>query len=191
METHGKSTLLERLLKLALFPKGKGRCTTAILRAQLRRGPATLATISIRNRVTLEESHVETDVPLEGLEFAVRRLMKTIINEIEHCLVAIEHEVLICIMREDLPNLDLVDLPGIVSDGEQNIDQATYDLAQSVVQNEKDHSIFLLVVDARAQVNSSRAAKLIREAEVEQQTIGVFTKLDLLQAENKDDDVFK
>jgi len=194
MESHGKSTLLERLLKLVLFPKGKGRCSTTIQRAELRRGPGTLARVSIRKRSTLEESHVENDLPLDGLEDCVRRLMNTITREIEHRLIAIEHEVLIRITREDLPNLDLVDLPGIVSmnDGNnssQDLAIATYDLAESVVKQEKDHSIFLLVVDVQSQINHSKAAELVRQQQVEQQTIGVFTKLDMLEAENEDEDL--
>ncbi len=50
MESHGKSTLLERLTKVDVFPKGRVRCTGCIIRLQLRRGPAKFPVICIRKQ---------------------------------------------------------------------------------------------------------------------------------------------
>lgn len=59
--------------------------------------------------------------------------------------------------------------------------------AERVIQEESGHSIFLLVVDVRAQVNHSRAAELVRVHRIESQTVGVFTKLDCYATEDDED----
>lgn len=190
MESHGKSTLLERLIKLDVFPKGRNRCTSCIIRLQLRRGPAKLPVISIRNRATLLKSYAKELPTFEGSLVEEVRILMAMAAAMEGRLLAINHEVLISIQNEEAPNLDLVDLPGIVGANEGNksedLAQSTYSLAESVVENERQYSTFLLVVDVRTQVNNSLASKLIEEKGVEAQTIGVFTKLDMFQFETED-----
>ncbi len=140
--------------------------------------------------MTLEESNIK-ELSAIGSNLAEEvRILMMVAAAIEGRLWAIDHEVLISIQSESAPNLDLVDLPGIVGSNEGNkvedLADATYRLAASVVENEKQHSTFLLVTDVRTQVNHSLASKLIEEKGVEAQTLGVFTKLDTYQFETED-----
>lgn len=130
----------------------------------------------------------QTMLPSDSLAETVQEYMTTVCKELEHRVVAVEHEVLLCITREDVPNLDVVDWPGLVSmneDDSEDLAKATYDLAKSVIEQEQGYSMFLLVVDVTSSVNLSWAAELVRLKCVEKQTIGVFTKLDKYVPESK------
>lgn len=196
MESHGKSTLLERLIGIPLFPRDKSLCTRSVVRVQLRRRLFSPATICIRDRTSrklVPDTHVKF-IAVERISEEVKHHMDMILEKEPGNLISITREVVVTINAPFVPNLDLLDLPGIVSlnpsiDGvKQDVALATEQLAESILKAEKQHSIFLLVVDVRSNINHSRAVELIRRNALQQQTIGVFTKLDCYQTEDDRDD---
>eukprot|EP01033_Poteriospumella_lacustris_P018129 gene18129-13012_t len=192
MESHGKSTLLERLIGLPLFPKDRQRCTICPIRVHLRRKASTqIAEVFIRNLKTKVELH-KRSVAMDVICKAVDDLMKTALTLEPGQGIASNHEIVINFSSPSMPNLDLLDLPGLVGSscgaGSNNFAEQTYALAERVIREESSHSIFLLVVDVRAQVNHSRAAELVRAHSIESQTVGVFTKLDCFMSEDDSDD---
>jgi hypothetical protein len=53
------------------------------------------------------------------------------------------------------------------------------------------HSIFLLVVDCRTECTASIATRLVLDHKIEDQTIGIFTKMDIFSNEYEDSDESK
>lgn len=193
MESHGKSTLLERLIGLPLFPKNRTRCTTCPIRVQLRRNPRQITTVCIRRRETGgEHLNSKSIIAMEHISIQVNRLMTYITTILEPgVLVSTKYEIVICIQQPFVPNLDVVDLPGLVGanlNANQDLVKVTAELANSVITKEKDRSVFLLVMDCRAQTNHTIAMELIRTGRIEAQTIGVMTKLDMYHPEEEDTD---
>eukprot|EP01033_Poteriospumella_lacustris_P005702 gene5702-4081_t len=129
---------------------------------------------------------------MDVISKAVDELMKTALTLEPGQGIASNHEIVINFSSPSMPNLDLLDLPGLVGSsygaGSNNFAEQTYALAERVIREESSHSIFLLVVDVRAQVNHSRAAELVRVHGIESQTVGVFTKLDCFVSEDDSDD---
>lgn len=192
MESHGKSTLLERLVGLPLFPKDRQRCTICPIRVHLRRTESTqIAEVFIRNLKSKTELH-KRSVAMDVISKAVDELMKTALTLEQGQGIASNHEIVINFSSPSMPNLDLLDLPGLVGSsygaGSNNFAEQSYALAERVIREESSHSIFLLVVDVRAQVNHSCAAELVRVHGIETQTVGVFTKLDCFVSEDDSDD---
>lgn len=192
MESHGKSTLLERLISLPIFPKDRQRCTICPIRVHLRRtATVKIAEVFIRNCVSGIELHKE-EAAMEVIAKKVDERMKIILTLETGCTIAENHEIVINFGSPSMPNLDLLDLPGLVGASlgghALNLTETTFALADRVVREERHRSIFLLVVDVRSQVNHSRAAEIVRKNGVERQTIGVFTKWDCYVAEEDEGD---
>jgi hypothetical protein len=102
-------------------------------------------------------------------------------NNQEHVIFD-DYEIVVKITLPYCLNLDLLDVPGLVTTSppncKQNLPQITHDLALRVIQEQKDSSIFLLVNDIKVPPNQSKGCAIIQEAKVEHQTLGIFTKLD-------------
>mmetsp|Transcript_35252 Transcript_35252/g.56637 ORF Transcript_35252/g.56637 Transcript_35252/m.56637 type:complete len:413 (+) Transcript_35252:1000-2238(+) len=86
-----------------------------------------------------------------------------------------EKRIIVTIRARDVPNIDLIDLPGFCSDPKDNVvvEEA---LADQVEQN--PHSIYLAVLKASAQPISSYIMSWIIKKELENKTLGVFTHTD-------------
>eukprot|EP01034_Spumella_vulgaris_P030485 gene30485-37708_t len=82
------------------------------------------------------------------------------------------------------PNLDVLDLPGIVANPPEAYTR-TMELTNRVIAEEKAYSIFLLVVDSRTHANVSFATNLIVKNGVQAKTIGVLTKMDYYHYEGE------
>jgi hypothetical protein len=194
-ESHGKSTLLERIIGLPLFPKEKGICTRCVIRVHLRRcapdAPA-IAEISTRQ---LGRSTATSTVIFAALD-NIREQIQLVMNELVRTdqrkrLILDDYEIIVKVPLPYSLNLDIVDIPGLVmtipTGVTQNLPEVTLNLATKIVQEEKEASIFLLVNDIRVPPNQSRACAIIQQAKVENQTLGVFTKLDIFFSEDGDE----
>ena len=191
-ENHGKSTLLGRLVGLQLFPRGSGLCTRMVIRAELRRGAATMATVEVVDRSGATASVESTK------QCTVDEIEKTIHDSMEAAMTAhganaavlLTHELYVHVQQPELPTLDLIDVPGLVvtSGNHQSPDtpQKTLELAKSVVDRYKDTAMFLVVIDSRTGANVSLAAPLISK-ELLKRSLGVWTKLDLFIDDQGDD----
>eukprot|EP00759_Apiculatamorpha_spiralis_P041556 PhF_6_TR40182/c1_g1_i2/m.59591 len=74
-ESHGKSTLLERLIGFPVFPRDRQLCTRMPIRVSLRRGEATLASIAKRKRSGTGEITNKSVFPLKNIVSVVKRMM--------------------------------------------------------------------------------------------------------------------
>lgn len=183
-ENHGKSTLLERLIGFPIFPRGKEYtiCTRCPTRVKLRRQVGTnISRVFVRNRATQEivEGTLE-HVALGRMCQAVQMLMDDMHQSDPTRLIFDDREVVIEIHVPYCPNIDILDLPGLVAVPKAVAD-VSYALSKSIVVAESAHSIFMLVVDSRTHPVASLATRLVQECRaegVEAKTIGVFTKMD-------------
>ena len=190
-ENHGKSTLLGRLVGLPLFPRGSGLCTRMVIRVELRRGDATMATVEVVDRSDTAASAVSsTQCTADELEATIKRSMsEALAAHGGSAAVLLTHELRVHIQRPEFPTLDLIDVPGLVTAGNsqsQDTPQQTLALAKSVVESYKDTAMFLVVVDSRTGANVSLAAPLISK-ELSKRALGVWTKLDVFADENGND----
>lgn len=185
-ESNGKSSVLERLIGFSVFPRSMDLCTRCIIRVHLRRGPGEVSSIVTRDRQTnstLEETRKY--VALDKICVEVKLMMDNIIAQEPGNAISLTKEILIEIRVPYCPNLNIVDLPGQVAANPQDpaitqdVPKATIDLAQAVISQEKDYSIFLLVVSATIPVNQSFAAQMVRQNGIEAKTVGVLTKMDV------------
>jgi GTP-binding protein EngB required for normal cell division len=196
-ESHGKSTLLERIIGLPLFPKEKGICTRCVIRVHLRRCPAgtpaiaeitTVSTLTYGRPPPSPVIFTALDNIREKIQYVMDGLVK---NDKQRRMIIDDHEIVVKLQLPYCLNLDILDVPGLVTTTPagvtQNLPQVTHDLAMKIVQQEKESSIYLLVNDIRVPPNQSRGCAVIQQAKVENQTLGVFTKLDTFVSEDGDE----
>jgi hypothetical protein len=114
MESHGKSTTVERLVGLPLFPRDTQRCTSCPIRVKLRRVPTSdLARVALVNRQSKNVIQ-QTDVAVENTSVVVREYMQRALQiesmNKQEILISMEHEVIVTIHSPVVPNLDIIDL---------------------------------------------------------------------------------
>lgn len=205
-ENSGKSSLLERIALTELFPKGKSAtdiCTRSPIVLNLKH--VTLAEVEVMCRENNVPMHNEqlllrvgrkskygqwcTSIP--DFENAMRNFMNLVVTERNGSVSGItEEEITVEVVGNVVPNLTLVDLPGIFGGrraGEpENISEQTMSLARKYIS--QPHTLILAVVPAFVRPRNTFTARLIQEAGKEQYTIGVLTMAD--RANTTGDDPF-
>jgi len=183
-ESSGKSTLLERLMGFPVLPKDQSFCTCMVVRVHLRRGNFQIPKLCVRRRdnqtVVPNTAAIAT---FETLHIVMRKTMddaKTRAN----CPVVIDEEILVEIQVPYCPNLNIVDLPGLVT--VSPVRELTEKLALDVAKAEKASARFLLVVKATEGVHVSAGTQIIQGACIDGQTLGVLTHLDKLNDEQEE-----
>jgi len=116
-EKSGKSTLLERLAMMPIFPKAKQICTRLAIHVRLRRGPSKPPLVEVYDKISgtvLRDVVIPMEKGNEYVQDAMERVLKAendgIIRGVSNKKVLILH-----VSSPMAPNLDLVDLPGLVS----------------------------------------------------------------------------
>lgn len=92
------------------------------------------------------------------------------------------------IVAPGLPNLSFYDLPGVISqsqDGRKDTVHLIKSLAQSYISQE--NTIILLTVPMESDIDNSMASALVDDAGANDRTIGVLTKPDRLQSNDRVD----
>jgi GTP-binding protein EngB required for normal cell division len=182
-ENSGKSSQLERLCMMPIFPHDEAICTRLPIEVRLRRGPVNaprLESFNVRTR-KVEESF---DVPMESANVDVRNVMNRLVKLQNGTMIGVSSEraIRLRVQSPNVPNLDLVDLPGVVTSaavGEpENMPQQTRDLVTAYIGQNQAHSMFLCTIDANTAPNSSAALALLRDKRVLDKTIGVITRCD-------------
>ena len=190
-ESSGKSTVLERLTRTPVLPRDKALCTRAAIRMKLRRGPAKLAEVAVWKRQPAA-------IVGEAQQVAGARLCKVVKDKMDELVarekreVVDDHEIVVTIQAPFCPNLDVIDLPGLVAAGRQGsetLPAVTRALAKAVIEAEKAWATFLLVVPATQPANQSLAVGLIQECGVLNKTLGIVTMLDVYRPVGDDDDL--
>ena len=191
-EKTGKSTLLERLCMMPLFPHAEEICTRMRIQVRLRRterpAPVKLEVINLKTG-SQQKGSLHT-IPMDGADAAIRTVMEEIVrsqNE-EVTGVNLDQMLVLHVQSPDVPSLDLVDTPGLVSTaakGEpEDMPEQTRSLVQTHIDENQDHSLYLCVVPGTAPPNLSLALKMVKDNRLEEQTICAVTKCDDLKPEH-------
>jgi len=195
LESHGKSSLMERVALRDVFPRGVGFVTRMPILLQLRQ-------VNFENSVIIrlvklsgstwvpaseDSEHKFYDSGQRNFaEVVAERLQRFISQRGQgsgNMQVAIDHRIEIEIRAADLVDIDLLDLPGIVS-MPQDVAAASLQLTRDYLQ--KDDTLALCVVDdLLPAVRSSQALGEIGRVDgLGARTIVVLTKVDMLTQQN-------
>ncbi len=183
-ENSGKSTLLERLCMMPIFPHDEHICTRMRIEVRMRRGEPKAPQLKVLDNTDGSVLTAKDGVPTETANVDVREEMERLIRQANRSVrgVTADRTLVLEVQSPHVPTLDLIDLPGIVAAhavGEpEEMPQQTYELASNHIDTSKDHSIFLACVDATTAPNASKAFKLLVDKNVTANTVGVITKAD-------------
>ena len=189
-ESHGKSSLMERLTMREYFATGRSFCTKVAVRMRLRKVAADHPFIGhVRVcRITFNQAGGRVDGAFrdftpenlagapERIFVHIQRVYKDEGLDGEADRVLAQEEVEIKVWAADVPNLDLVDLPGIVQRAPLNA--ATLAITQRYLR--EPHALAVCVVDGQGDSAASNSAALRECAELADRTVIVVTKLDRL-----------
>jgi len=186
-EKVGKSTLLQRLCLLPLFPTDRSRCTRMPVKVTIRRATVQCAPTLVVWDVSKKQPACESrSISLTKSEAEIRRQMDDIMSE--HCAgqeVSMDFELHIKVTSTSLPPMNFIDLPGIISSSEQLAEQTEKLLIRQMT-NLGDNDIFLWVVQATIAPANWTANRLISENGLLNRTIGVITRCDRLETHEVD-----
>jgi hypothetical protein len=182
-ENAGKSTLLERLCMMPIFPHDEDICTRMRIQVRLRRGAAQAPRLEVFNLRTKKREGAVKTVPTETANVDVREAMGRLLSQQQRCITGVtaDHMLILHVQSPSVPTLDLVDLPGIMaiaaSDEPADMPAQTKALVANHIDESKDYSVFLACVDASLPPNQSEALKLLQQKNVLDKTIGTCCTL--------------
>ena len=135
--------------------------------------------LEIRNTQTNKTEKGPYVIAAESGWEDVRREMNRILTEEHGSLQRVSsHRIIILhIQSPDVPQLDLVDMPGLVTVPEDMHKQTT-ELVKSHLNQYSSNSLYLAIVKSTVSPNLSNALKLLQDANVFSKTFGVFTFCD-------------
>ena len=76
-----------------------------------------------------------------------------------------------------LPPMNLIDLPGLVQ-SDATLGQQTRQILDRFIANSQQKDVFLVVVSGLETPSNWTAMKIVKDAQLEDRTIGVITKFD-------------
>ena len=191
LESHGKSSLMERLALRDVFPRGVGFVTRMPILLKLRQvnfeNSVGIRLIRLSGSSVVEEVEEEKkfyDIGQRNFAEVVAEKMQQFISQrgggSGNMQVVIDHRIEIEIRAADLVDIDLLDLPGIVS-MPKDVAEASLRLTRDFLQ--RDDTLALCVIDdLLPAVRSSQALGEIGRVDgLGARTIVVLTKVDMLQ----------
>src|SRR3990167_2972704 len=205
-ESAGKSSVLERIAMLQFFPRGQQITTRMPIKLQMTRKTAKemedfCKLNSIENKsmawIKLNYVHASGEVTqsneflrVDEVEAKVDFFMKKAVETQNQSVTGIIHdELIIEIVSEAVPNLSLVDLPGIFGARYENEPEDVKTKTKKLVEKylQMPHTLVLAILPANERIRNSPAMHLIQKFGKEKQTIGVLTKSDLSYHKEKED----
>ncbi|POM79988.1 Dynamin-2, partial [Phytophthora palmivora] len=185
-QSSGKSSVLENIVGKDFLPRGSGIVTRRPLVLQLYNSSASVPVEDAKDAETVEEWGEFLHLP--GQKFTdfneIRREIEKETDRITGKNKGISNKSInLKVFSPYVLNLTLVDLPGItkvpVGDQPVNIEEQIRDMCTEFISN--PNSIILAVTSANTDLANSDALKMAREIDPDgQRTIGVLTKLDLM-----------
>ena len=164
---------------MPLFPRGERRCTRMKIEIRLRRGPTknprlTLYRYDPNGDIAEKTTEVAMETGSEGLQIEMDSLINSDPSMPQICP---DKYLVMEITNPRAPNIDLVDMPGLIATPE---DEAK--LIQKMVTDHFEqhghYSMYLFVIEATRNVNQSPISLIKDRPEMEQNTLGVVTNLD-------------
>ena len=195
-QSSGKSSLLNNIISMDIMPTGKTMVTRVPLNIQLNQS-SKLSQAEFgdyKNGNWIVEKTINLTLP-EPLENEIEAIHKEIENQTSlkagNSQNICKEAIILKIYSPNVPNLGLIDLPGIVmvacTDKGQPKD--IKDQIRNMIGNyiKSDRSIILAVIPARPDIEADPALELIKEYDPNgKRTVGVLTKIDLM---NNDSDI--
>ena len=191
LESHGKSSLMERLALRDVFPRGVGFVTRMPILLKLRQvnfeNSVGIRLVRLSGSSVVEEVEEEKnfyDIGQRNFAEVVAEKMQQFISQrgggSGNMQVVIDHRIEIEIRAADLVDIDLLDLPGIVS-MPKDVAEASLRLTRDFLQ--RDDTLALCVIDdLLPAVRSSQALGEIGRVDgLGARTIVVLTKVDIMQ----------
>ncbi|NXC49522.1 MX protein, partial [Penelope pileata] len=180
-QSSGKSSVLEALSGVAL-PRGNGIVTRCPLELKMKK---TATSQEWRGRISYHSVEIELQNPLE-VEKAIREAQDVVAGtkgNISAELISLE------IWSPDVPDLTLIDLPGIarvaVGNQPQNIGQQIKMLLKKFIGCKE--TINLVVVPCNVDIATTEALKMAQEVDpTGERTLGILTKPDLVDKGTED-----
>jgi len=195
-QNSGKSSLLEMLCGFPLFPRDKKFSTKLSVHVRLRRSTTdappsvTLSVRDIKDIETKLDGHTEK-IPFLGGDRRVQEKMAELLNEFagevrDGAEGLLRTKVIVLeVVHGMLPNIDLVDMPGLVNQPKEKADEVRAILMEQVKWDRQhgDHAMYLVTVGANAidGFESDQAVEFIEANNLSEKTFGVFTKCDRLE----------
>ena len=181
-ESAGKSTILERIAMLPMFPKGENICTRLPILVSLRQAEESqnpvLAVVKTSDDTDQGEQEIED---AEG----VREKMLDVIRRQNSNVAGIskEYYLRLEIAGPEYPDLDLLDLPGLVvnpgEDEPETMEKDTHELLDMWIQRTKGRATYLAIREAADKWRTSQVHKVLtRYPFMLENTLGVLTKCD-------------
>ena len=191
-ESSGKSSVLERLMMTPLLPRAENICTRLPIHVRLRRSdqalPPTLEVFNVATNATERGPYV---IAAQSGAAGVSEEMGRIISEEQGELrgVSANRIIILHISNPDVPFLDLIDMPGLVTapSGNEPSDMASQTEAVVKAHMQSKHgsnSLYLAIVKATQAPNTSTAMRILNEAQLYGKTFGVFTFCDDVNQRN-------
>jgi len=195
-QSAGKSSVLERIIGIT-FPRGEGTCTSGVteLRLKKTKGPFKVKIEKIPTTSFSFSSEVETAAEISKHIAKISQDLVDGENDSDSdsdskskskSKFFFNHKIQITISGEELSDLTLIDLPGIVNNDVSG--RGDKDKIQKLVKKymESPQSIVLLVLDAQEDQEKHTSWSLFQEVAekkdiepaVNERTLGVLTKLD-------------
>lgn len=188
-QSSGKSSLLNSILSMDLMPMGKNMVTRTPLNIQLTKSDNAFADFGEYKNGKWESVK---KIKFAGYTPNIKEI-KSVHDEINIQTIKragegmnISHEpILLKINSPNIPNLSLVDLPGITmvacTDKGQpkDIKEQIQNMIGKYIENER--AIIMAVIPARTDIEADPALELIKQYDQNgSRTVGIFTKIDLM-----------
>ncbi|CAK9050251.1 unnamed protein product [Durusdinium trenchii] len=187
-ENAGKSTILEMLAMIPVFPRRRSCSTLLAIHLRLRRHPgmsrATLRVLPADGQETGEAGEVVCmDMPQENGWLMVQEQMTRLRKELtKESGIVSEKIIVVEVRRSDVPCLDLVDLPGLTTSPPEKAAQINRIYEQQLEDDRRNgnHNMYLAIVPAAGDFvpTNHNAWKFIEEKGLQDRTFGVFSKCD-------------
>ena len=182
-ESTGKSSVLQRLLMMALFPTAEGICTRLPIHVRLRnRKEARAPSLEVYNVLTNKTVDGPHFVPMATAAVDVQEKMREVLLRENGALegVSADHILILHVEGPNVPTLDVVDMPGLIAAPELQRKE-THALLERHVAQHGAYSMFLAVVPANTRPNTSIVMTFVQAHALESRTLGVFTMCDEYQ----------
>lgn len=197
-ESSGKSSVLESLAMLPLFPRDEHICTRMPIHLKLRHAadgdcelmPSAPVVPEIQMRLLFSDGRDPVESTMNFSPQQAAQCMRSWMDDIvasepdgeggSQPRGVVDHVLEIRISSPQVPNLNLIDLPGIVAgrllDEPDDMMQQTRALVETYLV--QPHTLVLAVVPAFERVRNSQAFQLVQQFGLTDRTIGVLTMVD-------------
>ena len=184
-ESSGKSSLLERLVMMPIFPTAEGICTRLPIHVRLRNAARAQAPrLEVYSLVNNRTEEGPFEVPMQSGALDVRDKMREVLER-EHGRVegvSADRIIILHAHGPHVPSLDVVDMPGLIA-APAGLREKTRAVMERQVERHGAYSMYVAVVPAGQRPNTSIAMEVVQSNWLEGRTLGVFTKCDELHVQ--------